>query len=79
MRSALSDSGASSNKAVFGAGIPEGSDKVTGYGEEAYLTSPLGQLNVLKDNNWIIISNGPTKLRDNTLTKAQQVADVTVK
>jgi cytoskeletal protein RodZ len=79
VRSGLSESGASTNKAVFGTGTPEGSEKVSGYGEDAYFTSSIGQLNVLKDNNWIIISNGPTKLSDKTLAKARQVADVTVK
>lgn len=74
-RSALTDTGVDSNKAVFGEGMPAGSEMVTGYGSDAYFTPALGQLNVLKDNNWIIISYGGTRPAENTLANAQLIAD----
>lgn len=74
VRSALSKTGANSNKAVFGKGTPQGVQKVEDFGDEAYFTPSLGQLNILDGNNWLIVNYGSNNLRSQTLDNAKSVA-----
>lgn len=73
VRSPRTQAGVDSNKQAFGAGTPVGAQAVSGYGSEAYFAS--GQLNILKDNNWIIITFGGTNPSNNSLDDAKKVAD----
>lgn len=58
MRSAKDSAGAASNKSVFtSAGMPSGAQVVQGYGDNAYWDPSLYQLNILKGNNWYILTN----------------------
>ena len=58
VRSAKTSNGADSNKAMFTAtGRPAGAEAVSGYGDAAYWDPGLGQLDILKGNNWYIVSN----------------------
>lgn len=63
-RSAKTSTGAESNKAVFDEQKPSGVTDVDGIGDDAYFNPEFGQLNVLKGNNWYIVTNyvgSPTK------------------
>lgn len=75
-RAARTKTGADSNKAVFDAQKPAGVQDVSGYGDKAYWNPQFAQLNVLKGNNWYIISNytgtSPSKA---TLDEAKKLAD----
>jgi hypothetical protein len=76
VRSGINDPGVSQNKADFANGTPtDGVQKVNGLGDSAYFNEKLGQLNVLNDRDWIIISYGvgadPT---GNTLDDATKLA-----
>jgi hypothetical protein len=76
VRSAKSTDGAESNMAQFSDQKPAGTQDVAGYGEAAFWNATFGQLNVLKNGNWYIISNGPIKTTDRTVDQAKQLADV---
>lgn len=75
-RSPKSSSGAEDNKSQFGAQKPAEAEDVTGYGEAAYWNPAFGQLNILKDGTWYIISNGPIRVDERTLDQAKQLADL---
>lgn len=75
VRAPLTQVGVESNKEAFSGTRPEGSQPVSGYGQDAYWNPEVHQLNVLQDNNWIIISNGKANIKNNTLEDAKKVAD----
>lgn len=77
VRAPLTEAGAESNQTPFESG-PEGAQDVTGYGEQAYWDPSMGQLNVLKDDTWLIISHGKSRASDRTLDEAKQLADIVV-
>lgn len=77
VRSPLSQIGTSSNEAQFNP-PKEGAENVPGYGEAAYWDSQMGQLNVLKNETWVILSVGPPSLADKSLTETKQLADLIV-
>jgi len=59
VRSAINDKGIVSNNAEFTAGVPATNvETVKDIGDRAYFDKTRGQLNVLKDRNWIVISYG---------------------
>ncbi|HEY8885959.1 MAG TPA: hypothetical protein VIM31_00450 [Candidatus Microsaccharimonas sp.] len=59
VRSGVNDAGILQNKNEFVAGKPSaGVEDVTGVGDSAYFNTGLGQLNVLKDSTWILVSYG---------------------
>lgn len=72
LRSAKDSTGAASNKSVFTkAGKPPGVQPVTGYGDDAYWDPGMGELNILKGNNWYILTNYTgTSLTNGTATLA---------
>jgi hypothetical protein len=75
VRSAINDDGIKMNKAQFEAGKPTGAQDVTGIGDEAYFNPGLGQLNVLKETTWIIMSYGAAaNPQGNTLADAEKLA-----
>jgi hypothetical protein len=78
IRSAKDSAGAASNKSVFTpSGEPTGVQKVTGYGSSAYWDPSMGQLNILKGNDWYIVSNYTGTSPANgtaTLTMAEQLS-----
>ena len=72
-RSGLNADGAASNKSGFEANMTK--ETVDGYGEHAYWDASLGQLNIHKGNDWIIVSMGGTNPKDYTVADAKLVAD----
>jgi hypothetical protein len=59
VRSGINDAGIAQNKAEFVAGKPSaGVEDVAGVGDMAYFNTGLGQLNILKDTTWLILSYG---------------------
>jgi len=75
VRGPLTETGAKSNKTVFGAGKPVGTETVSGYGTEAYYVKATGQFNILKDDNWIMITSGSPNPIQHTVADAKLVAD----
>lgn len=75
-RAAKTKAGADSNKGQFTTAKPAGVQDVSGYGDKAFWNPQYGQLNILKGNNWYIISHytglNATK---GTLEQAKQLAD----
>lgn len=78
-RSAMTDTGMESNQAAFSDGRPQDAQIVEGYGEEAFYTPSTGQLSVLKDNTWYLITYGSTNPSNYSLDKVKAMADVIVK
>lgn len=59
VRSGINDDGVRQNKTEFTAGKPqENVEDVKELGDSAYFNKELGQLNILVDKQWIIVSNG---------------------
>lgn len=77
VRAPLTETGAESNETPF-QNRPQGAQDVSGYGDQAYWDPSMGQLNVLKDNTWLIISNGKSHASDRTLDEAKKLADIVV-
>lgn len=73
-RSAIDKTGAQSNEAQFTTQLPAGSQKVEGYGDAAYWSPSYGQLNILKSNNWYILSVGPANPSQHTLEQTEAYA-----
>ncbi len=78
VRAAKSSKGIESNQRAFGSDKPADAQDVAGYGDKAFWSPQFGQLNVLKNNNWYIISNGPLNPAGNTLNEAKQLADLII-
>ena len=69
-RAAKSKDQANANTKQF-----EGKTNVPGYGQAAYCDEDYAQFNILKNNNWYILSNGSMKPADRTLAEAKQFAN----
>lgn len=74
MRKPKTDDGKQSNIDQFGQLKPHGVQDVSGYGNSAYWDAQHGQLNILKNGTWYIISNGPVTPSARTLDGAEQLA-----
>ena len=60
VRSGINDKGVAQNKSEFTAGKPSKNvETVKDLGDDAYFNQELGQLNVLYDKMWVILSYGP--------------------
>ena len=82
VRSGVNDDGVEQNKAQFAAGKPKkaGIESVKGVGDEAYYNSELGQLNVLRGRDWLILSYGlGSDPLANTLDDAKKLAHAVLK
>jgi hypothetical protein len=73
-----SGAGITSNQNQFGPAKPSGAQQVTGYGDDAFWDAQYGQLNILKNNRWYILSSGPITPADRTLDQAKQLADLLI-
>lgn len=51
---------------------------IEGYGEAAYWTAQFGQLHILKNNIWYILSFGPITPENRTLDQTRQLADLLI-
>jgi hypothetical protein len=71
-------SGINSNRGQFGPIKPSDVEDVSGYGDSAYWDTDHGQLDILKDNTWYILSNGSSTPSDRTLDEAKQMADLLI-
>lgn len=76
VRSGINDAGIQQNKTEFVAGKPTaGMQDVSGIGDKAYYNPSNGQLNVLKDSTWVIVSYGPASSpQSSSLDKVIEVA-----
>jgi hypothetical protein len=70
--------GIASNQKEFGPFKPAGVQDISGYGEQAYWDTEHGQLNILKNNTWYILSYGPNTPSERTLDQAKQLADMII-
>jgi hypothetical protein len=73
-RAAKSSTGAASNQAQFGSAKPAGAQDVSGIGDKAYYSPAYKQLNVLKGNNWYIVTNSVGSVTNATLESDTQLA-----
>lgn len=78
VRGAKDAAGASTNKAQFGVAMPASAQEVTGYGDGAYWDTNFGQLNVLKHDNWYIITSGGIAPSSHTLDDTKKLADLLI-
>ena len=74
LRVAKDATGAHSNELVFES-LPAGAQEVSGYGEKAFWNPTVGQLNILNNGNWYILSVGPIDPRKHTLEETKPFAD----
>lgn len=73
-RAAKTATGAASNQAQFGSAKPAGAQDVSGIGDKAYYSPTYKQLNVLKGNNWYIVTNSVGSVTNATLESDTQLA-----
>lgn len=74
VRSPISDDGLNSNVQTFGNPEIIGKQAVEGLGDKAIWNGTTGQLNVLKDDNWIIITHGKAAANSRTLDETKSAA-----
>ena len=75
VRAPKTSKGTISNQNEFGPLKPAAVQAVEGYGDKAYWDAPHGQLNILKNNVWYVLSYGPATPADRSLDQARQLAD----
>lgn len=68
--------GIAGNQKIFDGQQPPGSQLVSGYGDNAYWDAQLGQLNVLKDNTWYVITYGTAAPAGRSLAQTKVLADI---
>ena len=78
VRAPSSGAGITSNQNQFGYLKPADSQPVNGYGDNAYWNPQHGQLNILKNNTWYILSNGAAAPASRSLAQAEQLADLLI-
>lgn len=71
--------GIKSNQGQFGPIKPIAAEDLSGYGDSAYWDPDHGQLDILKDNTWYIISLGPSPPASRTLESTKQLADLLIR
>ena len=77
VRTALSAVGAGTNRDRFApAGLPPEAQQVDGIGERAFWAPGLGQLNVLADDQWYVLTYGGLDPRQNSLSETREAAAV---
>jgi hypothetical protein len=74
----ITDKGIASNNNEFGPLKPTTVQDVDGYGDHAYWDAEHGQLNILKNNIWYILSFGPAAPSSRSLQQTQQLADLLI-
>jgi hypothetical protein len=67
--------GAQSNVNQFTQVKPADAESVSGYGDSAYWDAKHGQLDILKNNSWYILTFGPVTPSDRSLEQTKQLAD----
>lgn len=78
MQAPKTDTGIASNQKEFGPFKAGSVQDVTGYGDQAFWDPEHGQLNILKNNVWYILSYGPSTPSQRTLDQAKQLADLVI-
>jgi hypothetical protein len=73
-----SDKGRISNQNQFSALKPANVQDMAGYGASAYWDSDHGQLNILKNNTWYILSYGPVTPDKRSLDETKKMADLLI-
>lgn len=74
VRTPLTKNGIGLNQKAFSQPIIT-TQKVVGYGDAAFWTPGLGQLDILRHNNWYILTDGSTTPSDRSLATAKKLAD----
>ena len=70
--------GETSNSNEFGPFRPSTVQDVPGYGDSAYWDAEHGQLNILKNNTWYILSYGTAAPAGRSLDQTRQLADLLI-
>jgi hypothetical protein len=78
VRSPKTDKGAISNSNQFSVVKPADVQDVSGYGDTAYWDNAHAQLDILKNNNWYVLTYGPVTRADRTLDQTKQLADLLI-
>jgi hypothetical protein len=78
VRSPKTDRGRTTNEGQFAQLKPDNVQLVSGYGSNSYWDAGHGQLDILKNDTWYILSYGPVTPADRTLDQAKQLADLLI-
>jgi hypothetical protein len=78
VRAPKTAAGTTSNQNQFGPLKPADAQAVAGYGDNAYWDPQFGQLDILKNNTWYILSNGPITPSERTPDQAKALADLLI-
>ncbi len=78
LRAPKTAAGIQSNMNQFGVVKPANVQDVSGYEDNAYWDQDHGQLDILKNNNWYILSYGSPTPSSRTLEQTKQLADLLI-
>lgn len=76
IRSAKTSKGKGSNNDQFSVLKPSGVEDVNGFGDKAFFNPEFGQLNVLKDGNWYIVTSYTGNAGAGTLASNTELANL---
>ena len=81
VRSGINDKGIEQNKTQFNNGMPTSNvEIIKDVGDSAYFNKTTGQLNILKQSTWVLLSYGPgASSASNTIEDAVKLADKVLK
>lgn len=74
----LGNEGIEANTAMFGPNKPNNVVNVSEYGDQAYWSAEFGQLHILKNNTWYILTVGSLEPQRRTLVQARNYADLVI-
>lgn len=78
VRSPKTPAGAQSNADQFDIVKPVSVQDVSGYGDKAYWDPDHGQLDILKNNNWYVLSYGSPTVSSRSLDETKRLADLLI-
>lgn len=76
MRLPKTDKGTLSNQNEFGPLVPADATQLTGYGDKAFWDPDHGELNILKNDIWYVLSIGPAAPVSRSLDQVKAMADL---
>ena len=76
IRQPNTDKGTQTIQGEFGELKPTGVQDVAGYGDSAFWDPAHGEFNILKNNNWYVLSIGPPAPSGRSLDQAKSMADL---
>ena len=75
IRKSINNTNSDADRAQFSVYQPASAKNIAGYGDAAYWNSDFGELHILNDGSWYVITNGPDNAEQRKLEDAKIIAN----